>query len=373
MEVDWLDIKKAYDINIGGTKLVNFMIRLTNLREIHLFKNLSEIKLIELCTRMKKTVYQENEVVFEEGSAGDCFYLLYKGKVKALKGDKFLREIQEKSCFGERSLLLSQKHSATIKAVEKSTIFVLSRDDFFSLLDKNILEYLTHKISLQDNFSLTLEDLYFIKNLGEGKFGYVSLVHNKKNSFAIKAVNKKAADKQKILISYLKKERNILLSLDHQFIVKLVKTMKNEEFIFFLMEYVNGLPLSSYLDHRKEHQIKNKTETQFYIATLLVIIDYLNARLIAHRDIKPDNIMIDDKGYLKMIDFGTAVVLKDFTNTIVGTPYYIAPEILLGKGYSFSADYWSIGVTAYEIYYGKYPFGNKASDPMVVYKDILKK
>ena len=83
--------------------------------------------------------------------------------------------------------------------------------------------------------------------------------------------------------------------------------------------------------------------------------------------------MIDNKGYLKVIDFGTAMEINDFTSTITGTPHYIAPEILLGKGYNFSVDYWSVGITAFEICFGYFPFGNNAKDPMEVYKEVLKK
>jgi cGMP-dependent protein kinase len=103
------------------------------------------------------------------------------------------------------------------------------------------------------------------------------------------------------------------------------------------------------------------------------MLDYLQKKFIAHRDIKPQNIMIDSNGYLKMIDFGTAKILKDYTSTIIGTPHYIAPEILQGKGYSLSCDFWSLGICMYEIFYGFYPFGNSANDVIDIYKEILKK
>jgi cGMP-dependent protein kinase len=371
LEAAWDDIVKVFDFGLDKNKTLSFMIRLSHMKTIHIFKNLPEETLVKICKRMNKIYYDENQIVFEEGSNGDYLYILYKGKVLAFKGDKFLRELEDGNCFGETSLILNEKHSATIVTSQKSTIFILSKEDFHDLIDKNLHDFLVKKISLQDNFSTNLKDLNFIKHLGEGKFGYVSLVHNGKNIFAIKVVNRKAANKQRILIKYFIKERQILLSLDHQFIVKLVKTMKNDEFIFYLMEYVNGTPLSNYLNLKIKRN--RKYESQFFIATLLVIIDYLNSKKIAHRDIKPDNIMIDENGYLKMIDFGTAVILRDFTNTIVGTPHYIAPEILVGKGYGFTADYWSIGITAYEIYFGYYPFGQKAHDPMAVYKEVVKK
>jgi len=78
---------------------------------------------------------------------------------------------------------------------------------------------------------------------------------------------------------------------------------------------------------------------------------------------------------LKIIDFGLSKEMKDkdFTSTIVGTPHYMAPEIILGKGYSFSSDYWSAGICMYEIFYNQYPFGNDSKDVMDIYNQILKK
>lgn len=239
--------------------------------------------------------------------------------------------------------------------------------------DKQMEQILTKRISLLDVNDIKLEDLYYMNHLGEGKFGTVSLVNDGKNVFAIKSVLRKYAENQKILARYFQQERKILLSLDHPFIVKLVKTMKNEDFIFYLMEYVNGIVLSKYLEKKLLRNMKDRYETLFIGACLLSVVDYLNFRKFAHRDIKPDNIVIDEKGYVKLIDFGTAIEINDFTNTITGTPHYIAPEILMGRGYGFSSDYWSIGVTMFEIYFDFYPFGNNANDPMEVYREIAKK
>ena len=151
----------------------------------------------------------------------------------------------------------------------------------------------------------------------------------------------------------------------------MVKSMKNDLFCFLLIEYVNGKNLSDYLSNRMS--FKNIFETQFYMGTLLTILEYLQKKLIAHRDIKPSNIMIDSNGYLKMIDFGTAKVLTDYTSTVIGTPHYIAPEILQGKGYSLSCDFWSVGICMYEIFYGMYPFGHYANEVIEIYKEILHK
>ena len=225
------------------------------------------------------------------------------------------------------------------------------------------------KFALQDT-SISLKDLYYVKFLGKGKFGSVSLVHNKKNIYAIKAISRRSVEKQKILAKYFVYERRVMLALDHPFIVKMVKSMKNHLFCFLLIEYVNGQNLHDYLSHR---QALNNIETQFYIGSLLIILEYLQKKFIAHRDIKPQNIMVDTNGYLKIIDFGTAKVLTNYTSTIIGTPHYIAPEILQGKGYSLSCDFWSVGICMYYIFYGEYPFGNHAHEVIEIYKQVLHK
>jgi cGMP-dependent protein kinase len=330
-------------------------------------------KLIDMTKTMEIEQYKEKDIIIEDDSEGDKLYLIYKGTVKVLKENKFLREMDCGTYFGETSLLLNRKHTAQVVADTDVIVYTLSKEMFETFLDWKMINFLKRKILYQDNFNLELSDLYFINKLGEGKYGNVSLVTDGNFTYAIKAVQKSNAERQKILINYFKRERNILLSLDHQFIVKLVRTFKNENYIFYLMEHVNGISLEKYLSSlRKSSSIRNKYETQFYVASILICIDYLNTKKIAHRDIKPSNIMIDERGYLKLIDFGTATFIKDFTTTLTGTPHYMAPELLLGKGYSLSVDFWSVGVAAFKMFYNYYPFGNKARDTMQIYKDILR-
>jgi cGMP-dependent protein kinase len=116
---------------------------------------------------------------------------------------------------------------------------------------------------------------------------------------------------------------------------------------------------------------------------MLLAVEYLHKRKIVYRDIKPENIMIDEKGYLKLIDMGTAKILKSEsgvgkTFTILGTPHYMAPEILKGKGYGLFVDLWSVGkqvvdtgVTLYEFMCGMVPYGEECEDPYEVYQLIL--
>ena len=379
LKFDWDKICKESFRNIleknngDSKKLISFFNQLNNLKKIEIFKECSNLRLIDICLSMKKEKYLENKIIFNEGEKGDKFYFIKKGKVECLKSNKFIRELEENSCFGEISLLKSEVRSATIRTKTKVSVYTLTRSDFKKHMDKNMLDYLNKKIALQDNFEFTLNDLYFCKSLGHGKFGTVSLVHNNKNFYAMKLVKRAEAEKQKILIKYFITERLILLKLDHPFIMKLVRTFKTDEYIFYMTEFINGRVLSKYIENRNMSNIKNFYETQFYLSFLFVVLDYLNNKNICHRDLKPDNIMLDEKGYLKVIDFGTSIEIKNYTSTITGTPHYISPEVLVGKSYSFSCDYWSVGIIAHEIFYNFCPFGNKAKDPMDVYREIIKK
>ena len=375
VEIIWENIENTLGITekMPRKKTLSFFSQLEYMKRTEMFRNTSDQRLMKICSLMKKEKYKEGEAIFKEGEIGDKFYLIKKGKVKVLKNNKVIREIEEGNCFGELALLVNEPRSATIEASQKCTLYVLTKKDFDETIDKNMLEYLQKKIALQDNFNMTLNDLFFVKNLGRGKFGNVALVHDKKNYYAIKAVSRSAAERQKILIKYFLEERRVLLKLDHPFVMKLVRTFKNQENVFYLTEYINGKVLGKYLEGKPQSQFHNKSETQFYISFLFIILDYLNSKNIIHRDLKPDNIMIDEKGYIKLIDFGTALNIKDFTSTITGTPHYIAPEVLIGKGYSYSCDYWSVGIITHELYYNYYPFGNDATDPMEVYREVLKK
>ena len=101
------------------------------------------------------------------------------------------------------------------------------------------------------------------------------------------------------------------------------------------------------------------------------MLDHLRKRNIIHRDIKMSNIIVDRTGYLKLIDFGLAKQTKDHTYTTIGTPYYMAPEVILGRGYTYHCDYWSAGVILYKMFYGSYPFGNESFNCVDIYNSIL--
>ena len=366
------DLAKVMKIDLNKEKPYNILRIINKLKKSYLFKNLSENTLEAIAKNIKKEKFNKGDTIIQEGTSGNTFYLISKGKVTIMKEGKPLRILDTGECLGEKSLLSNDSlRTASAIAEEKVICYVINKKEFDIILkEPKTREYLLKKLALQ-NTDIQLSDLYYIKFLGKGKFGSVSLVHNKQNLYAIKAISIRMVEKEKMLSKYFVNERNIMITLDHPFIVKMVKSLKNKKYCFILMEFVNQINLDKYLSKRRTK--KNVYETQFYIGSILLMLDYLQKKYIAHRDIKPSNIMIDDNGYLKMIDFGTAKILKDYTSTIIGTPHYIAPEILQGKGYSLSCDFWSIGICMFEIFYGIYPFGNNANEVIDIYKEVLKK
>jgi cGMP-dependent protein kinase len=115
----------------------------------------------------------------------------------------------------------------------------------------------------------------------------------------------------------------------------------------------------------------NDNDARFFMACAVSALEHLYERQIVHRDLKPENFMVDENGYLKLIDFGTAKICEKRTYTILGTPHYMAPEVLLGKGYNFTADLWSLGIIMYELLAGGVPFAEDLDDPYEVYQSIL--
>ena len=366
------DLAKVMKIDLNKEKPYNILRYINKLKKSYLFKNLSENTLESIAKNMKKEKFNKGDYIIKEGTYGNTFYLISKGKVTISKDGKPLRVLEQGECLGEKSLLSNDSlRTASAVAEDKVICYVIYKKEFDMILsDSNTREYLLKKLAFQ-NTDIQLSDLFYIKFLGKGKFGSVSLVHNKQNFYAIKAISIKMVEREKMLWKYFVNERSIMLSLDHPFIVKMVKSLRNQQYCFILMEFVNELNLDDHLSKKRTRN--NIYETQFYIGSMLLMLDYLQKKQIAHRDIKPSNIMIDPNGYLKMIDFGTAKVLKDYTSTIIGTPHYIAPEILQGKGYSLSCDFWSLGICMFEIFYGIYPFGNTANEVIEIYKDVLKK
>ena len=189
---------------------------------------------------------------------------------------RYIRSLGDGDDFGAKSLILSSdKRTATAIANGEVQCYTLTAKVFKSILEENLYEYFTYKFALEDN-TIELKDL-----------DNINLVRNKKNKqfYAIKALDLEQIKKEN-LESCVELEKNVLLKTDHPFIMKMVKYLKDENYIFFINEYIKGKEL---WDVIRDIGLLNKEQTQFYVASMLLAINHLHKKKIIYRDIKPEN------------------------------------------------------------------------------------
>ena len=365
-EADFDEIKRALGGSLKAAK--NASSQINSLSKIRFFRSLNDDKKELIQKELKIEKFNNGKKIIMQGAIGNKLYIIKEGRVDFFLNSKYIKSAYEGDDFGSKSLIISDsKNSSTVIANGVVVCYTLSADIFKRILDPNLMEYFQNKLSLED-FSIELKDLDNIKELGKGNYGFVNLVRSKKNKqlYAIKALDLMQIKKENLQQS-VELEKNVLLKVDHPFIMKLVKYLKNDTHIFFIMEYIRGKEL---WDVMRDIGLCDKVQTQFYGASLLSAMDYLHKHHYIYRDLKPENVMINDKGYIKLIDFGTVKEIKDRTTTIVGTPQYMAPEMVNGTGYSFQVDMWAIAIIMYELLCGKVPFGEDCEDPMEIYKSV---
>ncbi|KAI3965471.1 hypothetical protein MKW92_042780 [Papaver armeniacum] len=245
----------------------------------------------------------------------------------------------------------------------------------------------------------SIEDFEIIKPISRGAFGRVFLARKRATGdlFAIKVL-KKADMIRKNAVESILAERNILISVRNPFVVRFFYSFTCRDNLYLVMEYLNGGDLYSLL---RNLGCLEEEMARIYIAELVLALEYLHSMNVIHRDIKPDNLLIARDGHIKLTDFGLSKVglinstddLSGPANTslgdnepkhseqqtakreqrqkqsAVGTPDYLAPEILLGMGHGTTADWWSVGVILFELLVGVPPFN--AETPQQIFDNIM--
>ena len=315
-------------------------------------------------------------------SIKDCFNKTFSSSKKEIKKEEFnLNLLSEKDKENINNNIPTQKNKKMVQLldIKESNDENNNNDNNNNLLSpKNSNEKYKDKDAYQSKdfkSKITLDDFQTVKVLGTGAFGKVSLVYNEelKRYFAMKALKKEYIKKNQ-QTRHTKEERKILETIDYPFISKLYYAFQTKKSLYMITEFMAGGEMFHHL-HDCGHFDENRT--RFYIAELVLAIDHLHKHNILYRDLKPENILLDEIGHIKLTDFGLSKIMnnieKDKTYTICGTPIYVAPEVLTGKGYDKLVDWWSLGVLLYEFLAGYSPYREAKNCPDIkIYKKKLK-
>ena len=358
----------------------------TFLKKVEVFESMAHEKLIRVAEALESEKHVAGEPIILQGERGDHFYLIAKGSVTYKVRDPETKEQQDVGdgnagdFFGDKCLTdENDKRTASVYAVTDVELLCMERAMFHKLMKGLESQLLTPeqkatqlrdatKVGEKFRRDIPLEQLTIMRTLGEGAFGRVRLVKHKESGllYALKYLSKKHITDGSSE-AHVINERNIMMSVDNPFILQLHNTYQDSRYLYFLLELIRGGELFTLL--RDLIQLSEKT-ARFYAAGVIQGFNHMHNHDIVYRDLKPENLLLNKHGYIKIVDLGLAKLVPDRTWTLCGTPEYLAPEVILNKGHDRAVDNWALGILIYEMVAGSAPFEGDSS--MQVYTQILK-
>uniref|UniRef100_A0A8C1KPR9 cGMP-dependent protein kinase n=1 Tax=Cyprinus carpio TaxID=7962 RepID=A0A8C1KPR9_CYPCA len=328
----WAIDRQCFQTIMMRTGLIKHAEYMELLKSVLTFRGLPE----QILSKLADVLEEDGDYIIRQGARGDTFFIISKGKVSLFqcKGQPvYLRSMGKGDSFGEKALQGEDIRTANVIAAESVTCLVIDRDNNFNLFCSQ-----------------------------------VQLKSDEMKTFAMKILKKRhIVDTRQQ--EHIRSEKLIMQEAHSDFIVRLYRTFKDSKYLYMLMEACLGGELWTILRDRGNF---DDSTTRFYTACVVEAFAYLHSKGIIYRDLKPENLILDHRGYAKLVDFGFAkkIGFGKKTWTFCGTPEYVAPEIILNKGHDISADYWSLGILMYELLTGSPPFSGP--DPMKTYNIILR-
>ncbi|OQR88318.1 cGMP-dependent protein kinase [Achlya hypogyna] len=363
------------------------------LRTYDHFAEFTDDELDAITSMFEIVEYEDQDVIFQPDSPAEYFYIIREGMVMVqdFEAENIPLELNVKDSFGGEAIT-GGDYKSTATCVGNTTCLRLSqanislgivtrRQSIAQIANLSGLLY-RHPLS-----HLELDDLVHIGVLGEGSFGRVTMVQAfleaEEYLLALKCVSKAhviECQQQE----HIMRERAILKELPpNPFVVQLYATYQDANYLYMLLELVQGGELFSVLHTDICGRDLDEEDMKFYAACVYLGLEHLHKRDIAYRDLKPENLLVSSMGYLKIVDMGFAkkipftVTNEDGTTevnarsyTLCGTQEYLAPEFVLNTGHDIAVDYWAYGVLIYEMLLGYTPFEAPDGDIASLFKNI---
>jgi len=393
--------KESFSNVMGGNEsltlqhLADRRLARMELQQIPVFQDssLSDTQLNGLLDIMHRLEFVSNDeedmTMFRAGDKVDaCMYFVREGAVTLLRNKGEDRTIIEAgNYFGEQNMLRDQnkdgkKHfvirspMTAIANPPKTVLDCLYLEECRGMINTSLLGLGGSEHESDTEIDIKWDDIHRKSLLGTGSFGQVWLATISSDNLgdydyhrvvALKVQSKYQvveAGKAERVVS----EKNILASLHSPFLLKHIFSFQDESRLYMMTSLLQGGELESLIpdDGLSEQSAK------FYAAGILEGLSYLHRHHIIHRDIKPQNTLINEKGYPVLIDFGFAKYVPDKTHTFCGSPIFTAPEIIRFQGHGRASDNWAWAVMVYRLVTGKYPFYEDGIDELQLYKRVCK-
>jgi len=376
--------KEVLRANEGET---NEHLKFINLCDV--FAPLKPAEKTDLAASMHEMTFSKDETIFEQGEQGTQFFLLISGGVSVIIDSKDTAQLaatpDKAPYFGEKALLANAPRAATIKVTtDTAKTLWIDKETFEMLLGS--LDELTKRGKDGDGAvakggvapaagaakrfgTILKKDLKELGLLGCGGFGAVTMVEHatSKETYALKALSKGYVIKSGMQSSVMS-EKNVQLMCDSPFVVMLYECFNTPEQLLLLLELALGGEL--YATYNKKNLWGKIECAKYYVAGTVFAFEHLHSKKIIFRDLKPENLLLTEKGKVKLTDMGLAKVAIGKTFTTCGTPDYFAPELIASKGHTHAVDWWTLGILTFELMSGHPPF--ESATPMQIYSKVQK-
>jgi len=335
----------------------------------------TEYKNLTVC--IKDVKFSGGDTIFSEGqNVAGAMYIVRSGKVVVTSTKAPTKVLTDGGIFGEQ-FIHTQYFEAEGTAIvnEDCVLGKLTEKEIYSVLRsrRRLFDPLAKAKSEKMMKMIPYASLKRIRILGVGTFGKVWLCTvpsaPQPKAYALKVQRKRQLLDQKQTDGAFR-EMSIMAKIDHPFIIKMVGAYQDASTIMILLNLVQGGELFNLMKRSKRGKL-GEDAARFYAAGILEGLAHMHHQMILYRDLKPENVLIGGDGFPVIVDLGFAKVVENKTYTLCGTPWYIAPEVILGRGHDKGADYWSLAVMVHEMIIGITPFNEYGTDQMTLFKAIV--